>query len=281
MNFYDKMRVKENQRVKLGKISANPPENYRLDKKRTAEILQANRERLLDLQYQLYAEGKQSLLIVVQALDTGGKDGVINHVFASMNPQGCRTKSFKVPSSLEASHDFLWRAHAAAPAQGEVMIFNRSHYEDVLVSRVRNLVPKTVWKQRYGQINEFESLLQSNGTKVIKFFLHIDKDEQLRRFGERLENKSKHWKISESDYAERGFWDEYTTAFEEALAKCSTKDAPWFIIPANSKSFRNLAVSEILIHTMQSMNIKMPEPKVDIEKIRKLYEAELAKSKKK
>ncbi len=178
---------------------------------------------------------------------------------------------FKVPSSEEAAHDFLWRYHQHTPAKGQVAIFNRSHYEDVLVQRVHNMVPKNVWSQRYEHINNFEKMLYDNGTHILKFYLHIDSDEQLERFKQRITDKSRHWKISESDYAERPFWDSYTEAFEDALSKCSTDYAPWFVIPSNHKWFRNLAISKIVVETLESLHMKFPEPSVDIEQIKKKY----------
>jgi PPK2 family polyphosphate:nucleotide phosphotransferase len=211
-------------------------------------------------------------------MDAGGKDGTINHVLAPMNPQGCRVHSFKEPSDEERAHDFLWRIHKAAPKNGEVAIFNRSHYEDVLIARVHDLVPKKIWSKRYEYINDFEKLLASRNTRIVKFYLHIDKQEQLDRFEKRLEQPEKHWKISVGDYSERQHWNDYQRAFEDALSKCSTPHAPWYVIPANYKWFRNLAVSQILVDTMKAMKPQIPEPTVDIEEIRKLAKAEAEKS---
>lgn len=280
MDNYDNLIVTPGTKVRL-KHYSTAPSRFKMDKSQVQIQLIQNQKRLFDLQYQLYAEGTQSVLIVLQALDAAGKDGVINHVLSAMNPQGCHCKSFKTPSALECAHDFLWRIHKEAPARGEIVIFNRSHYEDVLVARVHKLVDKDTWEHRYEQINAFEQLLESNGTKILKFFLYIDREEQLKRFGERLEDPEKHWKISESDYSERALWKEYIAAFEEAITKCNTKSAPWFIIPSNDKDFRNLAVSEILIDTLTRMKIKMPRPKANIEEIRKLYLSELDHFKKK
>ncbi len=230
-------------------------------------------QKLRALQDLLYGERRHSLLICLQAMDTGGKDGVINHVLGAMNPQGCRVAPFKEPSAEELAHDFLWRAHKAAPARGEVVIFNRSHYEDVLVVRVHNLVPKSVWSRRYDQINAFEQELVANSTQVLKFFLHISADEQLKRFKQRLDDPAKHWKISESDYKERAYWDKYVEAYEDALSRCSTAHAPWFVIPANHKWFRNLAVARIVVEHLESLKMKYPAPTVDIEHIRREYHA--------
>jgi PPK2 family polyphosphate:nucleotide phosphotransferase len=196
-----------------------------------------------------------------------------------MNPQGCRVTGFKVPSAEEAAHDFLWRIHRATPEKGQVAIFNRSQYEDVLVVRVHNLVPKEIWSRRYEEINDFERNLVESGTRILKFYLHIDPAEQLARFKQRIDDPARHWKISEGDYSERAYWDAYTQAFEEALAKCSTRHAPWFIIPSNHKWFRNLAISQIVAHELESMKLEFPPPSVDIEDIKKKYHAIVAAQK--
>ena len=241
------------------------------DKKAALERIEHLRQRMDDLQEELYAEHKRSLLICLQALDAGGKDGVVRHVFRSMNPEGCRVASFKEPSKEELDHDFLWRIEHQTPRRGEVVIFNRSHYEDVLIVRVHELVPKKVWSKRYEQINDFERRLASNGTQILKFFLHISKEEQLQRFKQRLDDPSRQWKISEADYTERECWSDYIRAYEDALRKCSTADAPWFVIPANHKWFRDLAVSEIIVETMEKLGISRPEPTVDTAEIRRKY----------
>jgi PPK2 family polyphosphate:nucleotide phosphotransferase len=243
-----------------------------------AEV-EALQQRMDKLQFQLYAEQKRSLLICLQAPDAGGKDGVVRHVLASMNPQGCRVACFKQPSAEEASHDFLWRIEAQTPKRGEVVIFNRSHYEDVLIVRVHDLVPKTIWEKRYAQINEFERLLVANGTHILKFFLHISKEEQLRRFEKRLNDPARHWKISEADYSERDYWDSYQKAYEAILEKCSTEDAPWFVIPSDHKWFRNLVISRIIVKTMEHLGIKLPKPTVNIADIRKKYHEAVEDSK--
>jgi PPK2 family polyphosphate:nucleotide phosphotransferase len=225
-------------------------------------------QRVDDLQYLLYAEHKRALLVILQGRDAAGKDGTIRHVMSGVNPQGCTVTSFKVPTPEEAAHDFLWRIHKAVPPAGDIGIFNRSHYEDVLVVRVHDLVPKEVWSRRYGQINAFEQILAENHVKILKFFLHISKDEQRKRFEKRIDDKKRNWKISEDDFAERKFWDDYTKAYEEMLSRSSTPEAPWFVIPANKKWFRNLAVSHIIAETLESMKMKFPEPKVDVSKIK-------------
>ncbi len=231
--------------------------------------------RMRDLQYRLYAEGRRGLLIVLQAMDAGGKDGAIRHVLGYMNPQGCHVASFKVPTAEEKAHDFLWRVHPHAPERGRVSIFNRSHYEAVLVERVHELVAEDVWRRRYEQINAFEALLAGNDTHILKFFLHIGPDEQLRRFRKRLENPVKHWKISRSDYTERRYWDDYQRAYADAIARCNPEHAPWFIIPANRKWFRNLAVSRVVVETLERLDPQIPSPSVDLDEIRCLYEQEL------
>lgn len=232
-----------------------------------------NAERLGKLQYLLYAENRRSLLVVLQGLDAAGKDGTISSVLHAMNPQGTRVQGFKVPSTLEASHDFLWRAHQQVPARGEVVVFNRSHYEDVLTVRVHGLVPEAVWEKRYGLIDQFEKNLVESGTHILKFFLHISPDVQLERFKARLDDPARRWKISEADYTEQKLWPEYVAAYERMLAETSTARAPWYVIPSNHKWARNLTVSRILVEALESLDMKPPEPTVDIEEIRRKYHA--------
>lgn len=230
------------------------------------------------LQYLLFADHRQSLLVVLQGIDAAGKDGTIRHVFSGMNPQGVRVAAFKQPTPEEAAHDFLWRVHKVAPARGEVVIFNRSHYEDVLVARVHELVHETVWRARYDAINEFEALLSANGTRILKFFLHISPAEQLARFAARLDNPEKRWKISESDYTERLLWDRYMEAFEEALLRTSTETAPWYVIPADHKWYRNFAVAQIIAATLEDMGLSTPPVTVDLDDIRRRYHAAKARA---
>ncbi|MBS1804186.1 MAG: polyphosphate kinase 2 family protein [Acidobacteria bacterium] len=232
-----------------------------------------------DLQQRLFAERKRSLLIVLQGLDAAGKDGVIKHVIGSMNPDGCHIANFKEPTPQELAHDFLWRVEAQTPARGEVAIFNRSHYEDVLIVRVHNLVPKSVWSKRYDQINDFEDRLIQNGTHILKFFLHISKEEQLRRFEQRLDDPGRRWKISDADYKERERWDDYLRAYEDVFARCNSNEAPWFVIPADHKWFRDLAISEIIVSTMVEMKFQVPQPTVDIAEIRRKYHSAAAEGK--
>lgn len=272
MSYSDMFRVEPGTRVDLAKVDAGFKDKHASHKEARVEIA-AYSQRLRELQYLMYAEGRRSLLIVLQGRDAAGKDGTINHVLGAMNPQGCKVTGFKVPSHEEAAHDFLWRYHQHAPAKGEVAIFNRSHYEDVLVARVHELVPERVWSRRYAQINDFEQMLSENGTHILKFYLHIDPDEQLRRFKQRIDDPARHWKISDGDYAERPFWDAYTAAFEDALGKCSTDQAPWFVIPSNHKWFRNLAISRIVVEILESLKMAFPPPSVDIEEIRRKYHA--------
>ena len=274
MKYNEKFMVQPWSKVRLDKIDAAFKDKHE-DQASALGETEKFTQRLRELQYLLYAEGRRSLLIILQAMDAGGKDGTINHVLGNMNPQGARVYGFKVPSAEEAAHDFLWRIHQAAPPRGQVAVFNRSHYEDVLVSRVHNSVPRKVWEKRYDLINDFEKNLFDNGTHILKFYLHISESEQLRRFKQRIDDPARHWKISESDYKEREYWDDYTMAFEDALSKCSTTHAPWFVIPANHKWFRNLAVSRIVVETLESLKMEFPNPKVDIKEIReKFHKAE-------
>jgi PPK2 family polyphosphate:nucleotide phosphotransferase len=236
--------------------------NYQ-KKSETKSELKRNAKRLQELQEVLWAEGKRSLLIVLQAMDAGGKDGTIRHVMRGVNPQGCQVTSFKVPSKEELAHDFLWRIHKAAPRKGYIGIFNRSQYEDVLVVRVHNLAPEEIWRQRYEQINHFEKLLADNGTTILKFFLYISKEEQKQRFEARLQDPAKNWKFSIKDVQERDHWQDYTQAFQDALSKCSTPWAPWYVIPSNHKWFRNLAISTAIVETLESLGLQYPPPLED------------------
>ena len=279
MNYLKEFRVKPGGRIRI-KDSDPGMTDKDESKKSSGSKIAKLQKRMDELQFQLYAEQKHSLLICLQALDAGGKDGVIRHVIGPMNPQGCRATSFKQSSAEEAAHDFLWRIEHQVPKRGEVVIFNRSHYEDVLVVRVHDLVPKKVWSQRYKQINDFERRLTANGTHILKFFLHISKEEQLRRFKDRLDDPARRWKISESDYSERKYWDRYTSAYQDAFRRCSSDEAPWFVIPSDHKWFRDLAISQIIVETMESLGIKIPEPTVDLSDIRRQYHKEAKREKK-
>lgn len=243
------------------------PEEIRLfprGKDEAKDTLDKLNDRLEEQQEMLYAEGKRRVLIVLQAMDTGGKDGVIRHVFDGVNPQGVKVASFKVPTKLELAHDYLWRIHPHVPGNGEITIFNRSHYEDVLVVRVHNLVPPEVWGKRYKHINEFERILADEGTTILKFFLHISMDEQKERLQARLDEPHKQWKFSLGDLAERKLWPEYIKAYEAVLSQTSTEWAPWFIVPANKKWYRNLVIATILVKTLEGLQMSYPEPEDDL-----------------
>jgi len=251
-------RVEPGSKVHLGEIDTRSTDGAPGDKDKTSAVSETLQLDLQGLQERLYAESTRSLLVVLQALDAGGKDGTIKHVFRGLNPASCRVVSFKVPSEEERSHDFLWRVHAKTPAQGEVAVFNRSHYEDVLVVRVHDLVPEDVWRPRYDFINEFEANLAAAGTRIVKVFLHISKDEQAVRLQARLDDPTKHWKFRKADLDERARWDDYMVAFEEAIARTSTDAAPWFVVPADRKWYRNWAVSRILVETLDDMDPQYP-----------------------
>jgi len=272
MDYRKKFMVEPGAKVRLSKIDASYAGKDENHEQALPEI-QTNVERMDKLQYLLYADNHQSLLVILQALDAAGKDGVIRHLFSGMNPQGTSVFGFKQPSKYEAAHDFLWRAHLRTPGTGEVVVFNRSYYEDVLVVRVHKLVPDSVWSKRYDLINDFEKTLSQNGTTILKFFLHISPEEQLSRFKQRLDDPSRHWKISETDYSERELWPQYMEAYEDAIALTSTKHAPWYTIPANHKWFRNLAVSQIIADTMDEMGLQLPATQVDIAEMRRKYHA--------
>jgi PPK2 family polyphosphate:nucleotide phosphotransferase len=230
---------------------------------RLAEVAKLT-ARLGELQELLFAEGKHKILVVLQAMDTGGKDGTIRRVFSGVNPQGVHVASFKVPTPEELAHDYLWRVHKVVPGKGEMVIFNRSHYEDVLVVRVHNLVPPEVWGARFEQINNFERLLAETGTTILKFYLHIDLDEQKQRLQDRLDDPAKHWKFRLGDLKERKLWPEYMEAYEDALGKTSTSYAPWYVIPANRKWYRDLVIASILIETLEGLEMKFPPAEEDL-----------------
>ena len=272
MDYRKHFAVNPGAKVRLAEVDASFTGEHESRARATNEI-QLHVDRMAKLQYLLYAGNDKSLLVVLQALDAAGKDGVVRHIFSGMNPQGTFVFGFKQPSRYEAAHDFLWRAHLRTPGKGEVVVFNRSYYEDVLVVRVHELVAKSVWSTRYDLINNFEATLLQSGTTILKFFLHISPEEQLSRFKERLEDPSRHWKISESDYSERELWSKYMEAYEDVLALTSTKHAPWYVIPANHKWFRNLAVSQIIADTMEEMGLTLPPTHVDIADIRRKYHA--------
>ena len=262
----EELLVHPGSRIKLTELDAG--QTHGVSKEAGERQLKKNLDRLSVLQYLLYAESRRSLLVVLQGIDAGGKDGTVRHVMSGLNPQGVKVTAFKVPEGAEKRHDYLWRVHQAIPEFGQIGIFNRSHYEDVLVVRVHSLVPKTVWSSRYKQINEFEHMLTENNVRMVKFLLYIDKDEQARRFRERIEDKTKNWKFSPADLKEREYWDQYMDAYQDMLHKCSTHCAPWYVIPANKKWFRNLAVSQILCQELEAMKLRFPKPIADLSGIK-------------
>jgi PPK2 family polyphosphate:nucleotide phosphotransferase len=267
MELRERLGLSSGRKVKLASIDAGGTPGVR-SKESVSPALAKNLDKLRELQYRMYAENRYSLLVVLQAMDGGGKDGTIRHVMSGLNPQGCAVTPFKVPSEEERDHDYLWRIHHAVPRRGEFGIFNRSQYEDVLVVRVHQLVPERVWSQRYDQINDFEKILAANDVVIVKFFLHISRDEQLERLKARIDDPNKRWKISSADFSERKLWDSYQAAYEDVLARCNTKWAPWYVIPANKKWYRNYAVSQILVETLDELKMKFPKPSVDVTKIR-------------
>lgn len=272
MNYVKQFFVDPGHKFRLKKIDPSYKGDHESEEAAKQEI-EHYRKKLSHQQALMYADRNRSVLVVLQALDAGGKDGTVSHVFSALNPQGVTVVGFKQPTPAERARDFLWRVHPHAPARGEIAIFNRSHYEDVLVTRVHKLIDKATWTARYERIREFETALTENGTTILKIFLHISKEEQLARFEQRLDDPARNWKISESDYAERELWDDYVAAFEDAIAATSTDKAPWYVIPSNHKWFRNLAVSQIMADTMESFNMTFPKPSVDLDEIRRKFHA--------
>lgn len=264
----DKFRIKPGSKVRLEEWDSDEHELAELgvdDKNEAKEALEALNRELESLQELLYAEHRHPVLIVLQGMDTSGKDGTIRHVFEGVNPQGVRVANFKVPTPIELDHDYLWRVHAQMPARGEMVIFNRSHYEDVLVVRVHDLVPKEVWSRRYEQINHFERLLAEEGTIILKFFLHISPEEQKRRLQARLDDPTKQWKFRLGDLKERKLWADYIKAYEEALSKTSTDWAPWYVVPSDRKWFRNLVIASTIAARLQSLKMSYPQPEENLE----------------
>jgi PPK2 family polyphosphate:nucleotide phosphotransferase len=256
------LRVTPGARIRLASVDAN--ETHGRTKTGSAAELQKGLDRLTDLQDRLWAEQRHPVLIVLQGIDAAGKDGSVKHVMSAFNPMGCSVTSFKVPTPIELAHDYLWRVHQRTPGKGEIAIFNRSHYEDVLVVRVHDIVPKKVWSKRYDQINAFEELLNSAGTTIIKIFLWIDQDEQKARFQSRLDEPSKRWKFRLGDLAERKLWDSYVAADEDVLRRTSTDAAPWYVVPANRNWFRNLAIADIVADTLDELNPRYPPAPEDL-----------------
>jgi PPK2 family polyphosphate:nucleotide phosphotransferase len=251
--------VEPGSKVKLGRVDPGDTSGFKGDKDDGEKAINSLIKKLDPLQELLYAEHKHKLLVVLQGMDSSGKDGTIRRVFEGVNPEGVRVAHFGKPSQEELDHDYLWRAHKQVPAKGEIVIFNRSHYESVLVERVHGLVPESVWRKRYKQITDFERMLNEEGTIILKFFLHIDKKEQAKRFQDRLDDPTKHWKFSYLDYNERSYWKDYTTAYEEALEKTSTEWAPWYIVPSDHAWFRDLVVSEAIVKSLEDLDMKYPK----------------------
>jgi PPK2 family polyphosphate:nucleotide phosphotransferase len=270
----DKHIIKPGQHIRLDDLSPDDHGDWKGKKEEGLAKLVELRQELDRQQGLLYAEHKHKLLIVLQAMDTAGKDGVIRSVLEGVNPQGVRVAAFKVPTPLEADHDFLWRVHAQTPAKGEMVVFNRSHYEQVLVVRVHQLEPEETWRKHYAEINEFERMLADDGATILKFFLHIDKDEQKKRLLARLEDPAKNWKFSASDLPERKLWSDYMKAYEEALNLTSTAYAPWYVVPSNSNWYRNLVVASVIVDAMQKLDMHYPAPTQDLAQFRKALEAE-------
>jgi PPK2 family polyphosphate:nucleotide phosphotransferase len=260
------MHIKPGTKVALKKFDPDDTGPYD-SANGVADLLGKQLDELVKLQNLLYADNQRALLVILQGMDTSGKDGTIKHVMSGLNPIGVQVKTFKAPTDEELAHDFLWRVHQAVPRRGDIGIFNRSHYEDVLVVRVHELVPRKLWKARYQQINDFEKMLVQNGTIVLKFFLHISKSEQRERLEERLHDPMRQWKLSHKDVEERKYWSAYRKAYEAALTRCSTPWAPWHLVPANKKWYRNLVVAETIVQALRDLDMHYPAPREDLSQI--------------
>lgn len=256
-------QIKPGERIRLSDMTANGKELHP-DRESAEEEFRTLRDEFIDFQEALYAENKQKLLFVFQAMDAGGKDSAIRKVFKGVNPQGVKVASFKAPSKEELAHDFLWRIHKAVPGKGMIGVFNRSHYEDVLIVRVDNIVPESIWRPRYELIKQFEYLLHTTGTTILKFYLHIDKDEQKQRFQDRVDRPDKNWKFSYEDLEKRKQWDDYMAAYEEMLNETNTEYAPWHVIPANQKWYRDVALMRIIMETARRLDPQYPSPEGDL-----------------
>lgn len=263
----NKYRISKNNAIKLKDFDPDDTSEFTGGKQEGLNKLTELTKKLDGLQEMLYAEHRHKVLVILQARDAGGKDGTIRSVLSGVNPQGVRITSFKVPTEQERDHDFLWRVHQQTPANGELVVFNRSHYEDVLVVRVHKLIGKEIWEDRYLQINNFEKSLAAEGTTIIKIYLHISKDEQKKRLQERIDDPSKNWKFNPGDLKERALWDEYTSAYEDAINETSTSWAPWYVIPANRNWYRNLCVASILVDALENLKMKYPVPETDLRNI--------------
>lgn len=261
---FDQLKLPPGDEVNLARISPGDLSLWPRGKHKAEARLVRLRNDLEHLQEMFFADGRFGLLVILQGMDTAGKDGVIRHVFEGVNPQGVRVNSFKQPTPEERAHDFLWRIHRDAPAKGEIVIFNRSHYEDVLISRVHNLVPRAVWSKRYDAINDFERELVEEGNVILKFFLHVSRKEQGRRLQDRIRDPTKHWKLTLADFHERRFWDQYMVAYKDALERTNTVAAPWYILPSDHKWYRNLAVSSILVQRLRELKLRYPGPPMPI-----------------
>jgi len=261
-------KVEPGTEVHLDSIDTHSTGTFAGGKKAGKELLKSLTKQLAKLQEVFYAQSKHRLLIVLQAMDSGGKDGTIAHVFGEVNPQGVEVASFKAPTPVELAHDYLWRIHPYVPANGEIVVFNRSHYEDVLIVRVHNLVQKEAWKRRYAQINAFERILAEEGTTILKFYLHIDKQEQKERLQARLDDPEKNWKFNIEDLAERKLWNDYMAAYEEAIHRTSTEYAPWYIVPSGHKWYRNLIVAQTIVQTIEALHPTYPAPKMPVKNIK-------------
>lgn len=257
-NQVSRHRLEPGRKIDLHDLSTSAPSSE--DKDDARRELTELKERLVGLQERFYAEGKRKLLVVFQGLDGSGKNSTTEHVFSGVNPEGVHVTSFKVPSIEERAHDYLWRIHRAVPGQGTIGIFNRSHYEDVLVVRVDKIAPPEVWRERYEQINQFEKLLADTGTTILKFHLHISKDEQKKRFESRIEDPEKRWKFSLDDLRKRAQWDDYRAAYDDLLERCTTPWAPWYVIPGDNKWYRDVAVARVVVATLEELDPRYPEP---------------------
>lgn len=256
-----------NSKTKLANVDTNSTCDYKADKASTVALLNELTAQLVGLQSVLFAEQKRKVLVVLQAMDTGGKDGVIRKVFSGINPQGVRVVGFKAPTAPELAHDYLWRVHAQVPAKGELVVFNRSHYEDVLITRVHKWIDDKTAKRRFREINEFEAMLAAEGTIILKFFLHISKDEQKQRLQDRLDDPAKTWKFNVGDLAERKLWDDYQRVYEDAMRATSTPHAPWYVVPADRKWVRDVYVASVLANTLESLGMQYPAPAAGLDKV--------------
>jgi PPK2 family polyphosphate:nucleotide phosphotransferase len=262
--MFEQLRVKAGDKVRIDDFDAGSTPGFKGGKARSRTVLQRLSVRLETLQAMLWAEHRRKVLVVLQGMDTSGKDGTISHVFEGVNPLGVNVAAWKAPSDEEKAHDFLWRIHRRVPGAGEIMIFNRSHYEDVLTARVHDLVPAAAWRARYDQINRFEQLLSESDTTVLKFFLHISRDEQKKRLLARLDDPAKRWKLRRSDIEDRRLWPDFMNAYEDVLNRTSTRHAPWWVVPADKKWFRNVVVATTLVRTLERLKLRLPEPAEDL-----------------